>query len=132
MINGFTSLVVIAMFIEAFITYIQTIYKEHRIQWQVVLAFIVAGVLCYNTDLNLFQVAGLTEKYPIIGIIATALVLCRGSNYFFEFYKQLSSWRNANPSGFEDIKDDLVLPSYDSLLEPKNEIEQEDVKVANR
>ena len=42
--------------IEAFITYIQTIYKEHRIQWQVVLAFIVAGILCYNTNLNLFQV----------------------------------------------------------------------------
>ena len=135
MINNFTSLAVVAMFIEAFITYGQTITKEHRIQWQIVFAFVIAAILCYNSDLNLFQFMGISEKYPIIGIICTALVMCRGSNYFFEFYKQLSSWRANNPTKPEDIKDDFLFAKPEEVegtLAPKDEIEQEDVKVANR
>ena len=142
MINNFTALAVVAMFIEAFITYGNTIAKEHRIQWQIVFAFVVALILCYNSDLNLFQFMGLSEKYPIIGIVWTALVMCRGSNYFFEFYKQLSSWRANNPTKPEDVKDDFLFASKEKveeavaqkneLQEPKDEIEQEDVKVANR
>lgn len=142
MINNFTALAVVAMFIEAFITYGNTIAKEHRIQWQVVFAFAVASVLCYNSDLNLFQFMGLSEKFPIIGIICTALVMCRGSNYFFEFYKQLSSWRANNPTKPEDIKNDFLFASKEKveeaiaqeeeLQEPIEEIQQEDVKVASR
>ena len=142
MINNFTSLAVVAMFIEAFITYGNTIAKEHRIQWQVVFAFVAALILCYNSDINLFQFMGLSEKYPIVGIVCTALVMCRGSNYFFEFYKQLSSWRANNPTKPEDIKNDILFASKEKveeaiaeeneLQEPKDEIEQEDVKVANR
>lgn len=142
MINNFTALAVVAMFIEAFITYGNTIVKEHRIQWQVVFAFAVAAVLCYNSDLNLFQFMGLSEKFPIIGIICTALVMCRGSNYFFEFYKQLSSWRANNPTKPEDIKNDFLFASKEKVeeaiaqeegtQEPIEEIQQEDVKVASR
>jgi len=142
MINNFTALAVVAMFIEAFITYGNTIAKEHRIQWQIVIAFVVALILCYNSDINLFQFMGISEKYPIVGIVCTGLVMCRGSNYFFEFYKQLSSWRANNPTKPEDVKDDFLFASKEKVEEamaqenelqkPKDEIEQEDVKVANR
>jgi hypothetical protein len=36
---------------------------------------------------------GLTEKLPLIGTVATAIILSRGSNYMFEMYNQLTSWR---------------------------------------
>ena len=36
---------------------------------------------------------GFIEQWPIIGIIATAIILSRGSNYMFELYGQLTSWR---------------------------------------
>ena len=137
MINGLSALVVIALFIEAFISYAKTIYDEHKIQWQIVLAFLLAAALCYDTDLNLFATFGLTEKYPIVGILATAMVMSRGSNYFFEFYNTLSTWRkgegllaeNTSTAAFPDTttgETTLV------ATKPIEEIEQEDVKAANK
>ena len=92
--DGFFTLIAIAMLIEAIITYGQTIYKKGAIQWQIVIAFIISVVFCYNANLNLFVILGLVEQWPIIGLIATAIVLSRGSNYMFEFYYQLTSWRS--------------------------------------
>ena len=81
------------MLIEAIISYGQTIYNKGSIQWQIVVAFVVAIIFCYDTNLNFFAMLGLTEQWPIIGTIATAITLSRGSNYMFEFYHQLTSWR---------------------------------------
>jgi hypothetical protein len=36
---------------------------------------------------------GLTEKFPVIGIVATSISISRGSNYMFEFYNQLFAGR---------------------------------------
>lgn len=91
--NNLFALIVIAMFIEAFVSYIQTIFKEGRIQWQVILAFLLAVAICYDTGINFFVIIGLVERWPIIGIIATGIVVCRGSNYLFEFYNNLTGWR---------------------------------------
>ena len=87
------ALIVISMFIEAFISYIQTICIEGRIQWQIVIAFILAIAICYDTEINFLTVVGLTEKWPIVGVISTAVVVCRCSNYLFEFQKTLAGWR---------------------------------------
>ena len=91
--NNLFALIVISMFIEAFISYIQTIYKEGRIQWQIVIAFAFAVAICFDTKLNFLQIVGIQEQWPAVGIVITALVVCRGSNYLFEFYNQLTSWR---------------------------------------
>lgn len=87
------ALTVIAMFIEAFISYIQTVFSKGKIQWQIVVAFILAIAICYDTGINFFAIVGLNEKWSIVGTISTAVVVCRGSNYLFEFYKTLTGWR---------------------------------------
>ena len=87
------ALIVISMFIEAFISYLQTIWVEGRIQWQIVIAFFLAIAICFDTGINFLAIVGLTEQWPVVGIIATAVVVCRGSNYLFEFYKNLAGWR---------------------------------------
>ena len=89
------SLLALSLLIEGLITYGQTIYKQKKIQWQIVVAFLASLLFCYNSNINLFPMLGFTEKYPIIGTIATAIMLSRGSNYMFEFYNQLNSWRNS-------------------------------------
>ena len=89
------SLLALSLLIEGLITYWQTIYKQKKIQWQIVVAFLVSLLFCYNSNINLFPMLGFAEKYPIIGTIATAIMLSRGSNYMFEFYNQLNSWRNS-------------------------------------
>lgn len=91
--NSFFSFIAIAMLIEALISYGQTIYNKGSIQWQIVAAFIIGIVFCYDANLNFFTMLGLTEQWPIVGTVATAVILSRGSNYMFEFYHQLTSWR---------------------------------------
>lgn len=91
--NSLFSLIVISMFIEAAISYLKTFYDNGSIQWQIIVGFIIAIVFCYDTNTNFFAIIGLAEKLPIIGIVATSLVVCRGSNYLFEFYNQLTGWR---------------------------------------
>jgi hypothetical protein len=84
------ALIVVAMFIEAFISYAQTVYTQGRIQLQIIVALIIGIAVCYDTEINFFSIIGLPEKFPIIGIISTAVVVCRGSNYLFEFYNSLA------------------------------------------
>ena len=56
--NNLFALIVIAMFIEAFISYAQTVYTQGRIQWQIVLAFIIGAAVCYDTEVNFFSIVG--------------------------------------------------------------------------
>ena len=91
--SAFFSLLAMALFIEGIISYGQTIYKNKSIQWQIVVALILSAIFCYDTDSNFFTAIGLTEKYPIIGLLATAVSISRGSNYMFEMYQQLVTWR---------------------------------------
>ena len=93
MFDNFFSLIAISLLIEGLISYAKTIHDKHKIQWQVVLACILGGIFCYNAELDFFTILGLEEKFPIIGTIATAIILSRGSNYLFEAYEQLASWR---------------------------------------
>ena len=91
--SSFFPLVAVAILIEGLISYGQQIYKNGSIQWQIVVALILSGLLCYDMSLNFFVMLGFIEQWPIIGVIATAIILSRGSNYMFELYGQLTSWR---------------------------------------
>lgn len=102
--DGLFTLIAIAILIEGLITYGQTVYSKGSIQWQIVIAFIIGIVFCYDAGLNFFSMLGLVEQWPIVGTVATAVILSRGSNYMFEFYHQLTSWRkqveeNTNQEG---------------------------------
>jgi len=108
--DSFFSLIAIATLIEALISYGRTIVDKGTIQWQIILAFILGIVFCYDTGLNFFAMLGLSEQWPIIGTLATAITLSRGSNYMFELYNQLTTWRkqqadqaNNNNNGVSSI-----------------------------
>lgn len=94
--NDFFLLTAVALLIEGIITYGKQVYKNKKIQWQIIVAFIIALIFCYNADINFFAIFGLVEKYPDVGKVATAIIMSRGSNYLFEFYNQLTGWRGQN------------------------------------
>lgn len=96
--EAFFSLLAMAIFIEGMISYCQTIYKNKKIQWQIIVAIIISIIFCYDTNLNFFEIIGLNEKYPMIGLMATAISISRGSNYMFEMYNNLISWRSNRES----------------------------------
>jgi len=97
--ESLATLITVAIFIESVISYGETVYNKGSIQWQIVIAMIISGIICYDTKVNFFAIFGLTERFPLIGTIATAMVLCRGSNYMFELYNHLSTWRSTVATG---------------------------------
>lgn len=156
--ESLATLITVAIFIESIISYGETVYNKGIIQWQIVIAMIISGIVCYDTGVNFFTVFGLTERFPLIGTVATAMVLCRGSNYMFELYNNLSTWRstvatgqiiaqaanaeqtapvNTNTNTNVDVHPVVpdqtpeVQPIIAEMLAPQTEeIEQEDVKAA--
>lgn len=91
--NDFFLLIAVALLIEGIISYGRQVYKNKKIQWQIIVALIIALVFCYNADINFFAILGMVERYPDVGKVATAIIMSRGSNYLFEFYNQLTGWR---------------------------------------
>lgn len=55
------ALIVVAMFIEAALSYVQTIYQKGLIQWQIVAGYIIGVIICFDTKLNFFEILGLHE-----------------------------------------------------------------------
>lgn len=92
--EGLFTLLAVAIFIEGLVSYGNAIYKDHKLDWKIVITLIVALVVCFDIDLNFFNAFGLIEKWPIIGTVGTAITLSRGSNYMFEIYNTLCGWRN--------------------------------------
>jgi len=97
--NDFFLLIMVALLIEGIISYGGQVYKNKKIQWQIIAAFIIALIFCYNADINFFAILGMIEKYPDVGKVATSIIMSRGSNYLFEFYHQLTSWRGPSDYG---------------------------------
>lgn len=103
--DGFFTLIAMGIFIEGIISYAKTIYENKSIQWQIVAAIFISAIFCYDTDLNFFSLIGLAEKQPLIGIIATSIIISRGSNYMFEFYNQLFSNRKMMEASAKIVTD---------------------------
>ena len=85
--------IVAALAIEGLVSWGKTIIIEKRIQWPVILSLCFSILLVYDLQLNLLSLLSYTEQCPIIGMTITAIALSRGTNYFYEFYSRLTSWK---------------------------------------
>ena len=54
------------------------------------IVFLLAVIVGLAYDFDLFAVLGVQAKIPYIGNVMTALVISRGSNYFFDFIGKLT------------------------------------------
>ena len=82
-----------AIAIEGIISWGKTVITDKKIQWPVVAALICSFVLVFDIDLNLFNLLNLNENCPLVGQIVTAIAISRGTNYFYELYDRLTSWK---------------------------------------
>lgn len=86
MLDYFLTLLAVTVFIEGLISYGNAIYADHKISWKIVVALLLSLVICFDLGLNVFNAFGLTEKWPTIGIICTAVTMSRGSNYIYTLF----------------------------------------------
>lgn len=84
----FFNVILLSIVIEGIITYANE-WFTNGIKWQQ-LASVLLGVLiavAYKADL--IALFGITTPIPYVGCALTGILLSRGSNYIFDFIKQV-------------------------------------------
>lgn len=82
-----------AVVTEGIVSYITTIVKDKKIEWKIILAIALGCVISFNLNLDIFNLIGISEASPAIGILLTGILISRGSNYVFEIYDRLTDWK---------------------------------------
>lgn len=82
-----------AIVIEGLISWASTLFIDKKVQWKVIVSLLFGILFAVDLNLNLFQLVGFNEQYPVIGLILTGVVISRGSNYVFELYDRLVNWK---------------------------------------
>lgn len=87
--NILVAMVAFAILVEGTVEYIKLGIQKHLCA-EIIGAFILALTFSLAFGLDLFAVLGVEAKVPYIGSVATALIIGRGSNYFFDFIGKLT------------------------------------------
>lgn len=87
--NILVAMVAFAILVEGTVEYIKLGIQKHLCA-EIIGAFILALTFSLAFGLDLFAVLGLEAKVPYVGSVATALIIGRGSNYFFDFIGKLT------------------------------------------
>jgi hypothetical protein len=86
-----TLILLVTLLIEAVVDWAKN-FVSARFSYQQVVAFIAALIFAAGLNLNFFSLIGLDYRWPVVGVIFTALVLSRGSNYAHNFFDNLSNF----------------------------------------
>lgn len=101
MLDNLQAFVFAAIAIEGLISWGKAIYINKKVQWPVIISLVLSLILVYDFQLNLFDLLGVAENIPYIGMIITAVAISRGTNYFYELYDRLINWKNQDSSTAE-------------------------------
>lgn len=94
MFELFFGIILMAIVIEGIISYTKQIVVEKKLQWQVIMAIILGVIVAIAYQLDLFSLFDMTSNIPYLGMILTGVLMSRGSNYIFDFIKQIQSVKN--------------------------------------
>ena len=83
--------------IEGVVSYITSIVEKKSIDWKIVVAIIFGVLIAANLNLDFFAMLGMSERYGIVGMILTGILISRGSNYVYELYDRLTGWKKGVP-----------------------------------
>lgn len=88
-------ILLIAVLVEAVVDWVKDFAKA-EVKYQKIVAFIASLIFAAGLNMNFFATVGLDYRWPVVGIVFTALVLSRGSNYVQDFFDLISAWRRSN------------------------------------
>ena len=92
------TILIMAILIEAIITYVKTWVVDKKFQWQMFAAVFLGILVCIAYGLDIPAAVGITSAIPYIGHIITGILISRGSNYIFDIIKKISSVREEKSS----------------------------------
>ena len=85
-----TIIAIMAILIEAVITYVKTWVVDRKLQWQVIVSVVLGVIVSIAYNLDIPAAVGITCGIPYIGCAITGILVSRGSNYIFDLIKKIA------------------------------------------
>ena len=89
--------IVAAVIVEGILSYTDSIITKKKVNWKIIVAIILGCLVSFNLNLDFFAMLGMNERYGIVGMILTGILISRGSNYVYELYDRLTGWKKGVP-----------------------------------
>ena len=87
--QNLTVIFIMAILIEAVITYLKTWVVDKKLQWQVIVSVMLGIIVSIAYNLDIPAAVGITCGIPYIGCAITGILISRGSNYIFDLIKKI-------------------------------------------
>lgn len=84
----FFNVILLSIIIEGIITYANE-WFTNGIQWKQLTSVVLGVIIAVVYKADLIALFGITTPIPYIGCALTGILLSRGSNYIFDFIKQV-------------------------------------------
>lgn len=85
-----TVIVIMAVLVEAIITYVKTWVVDKKLQWQVIVSVVLGVIVSLAYGLDIPAAVGITCGIKYIGCVITGILISRGSNYIFDLIKKIA------------------------------------------
>ena len=82
-------IVTVAILVEAITEIIKGTYKNKQVQWAYIVSIGVGLLFAFIIDFDLLTAIGLPNKYHLVGVFATGLIVSRGANYVNDLTSKL-------------------------------------------
>lgn len=94
--SGIFLIVALAIIVEGLIQYSKNIYNwfakgEAKTAITQLMAIVVAVILCFATNADLFSALGIVFEWPALGVLLTGIFASRGANYVSDFISKLQN-----------------------------------------
>lgn len=87
----FFSLLVLALSAEAVWETLKMTWQKGKLCIDKIGALSIGVILCLSTGLDIFELLGITVRWPIVGMILTGVLISRGSNFIHDFIKSIEN-----------------------------------------
>lgn len=91
----FFSLFLLAVVVEATVTYVQEWFVNKNFNWKQILAAIFGVIVAIGYNLDFIAMFGLHSVIPYLGVILTGLAISRGSNFIADLVKKVQTFKPA-------------------------------------
>jgi hypothetical protein len=65
------------------------VWQSGKFSWDKIGALVVSLIIAFASGADLFQIADIPLKLPILGTICTGILVSRGSNYIHDLLKKI-------------------------------------------
>ena len=87
----YAQLIIVAILIEAIWENLKMIWKDKRVDINVLGVLIISILVCVLTSIDIFPIVGISLIIPYVGSVLTGIIVARGANFVNDLFTRLNN-----------------------------------------